>query len=177
MAIESTGAAEWDELAAALNAYGVFHVAPTDRARKAVPPIGELYRRLALASDPRLQEAFVVLLLTHPATAGVARAAIDTLTGAAHDRAERRYVAAAALQRMWRTRLALAMGPQPSIPPAYLDELGLPSLEEDFGEAALRRLAEQEQARYGYNAWSGYRSLMDMFLGHCRLRGWGRTRA
>ena len=69
------------------------------------------------------------------------------------------------------------MGPQPSIAPGYLDELGLPPLEEDFGAATLRRLSKQEGIRYGYNAWNGYQSLMDMFLGQCRLRGWGRRRA
>ena len=85
----------------------------------------------------------------------------------------RRYVAAAALQRMWRTRIELALRRRPLIPPAYLRELGLPPLEEDYGRAALRALSADEEARYGYDAWAGYTSLMDLFLSEIELRGWG----
>jgi hypothetical protein len=38
-------------------------------------------------------------------------------------------------------------------------------------------LAEHEEMLYGYNAWSGYTSLMDTFLGQCTLRGWGQIGA
>jgi hypothetical protein len=85
----------------------------------------------------------------------------------------RRYVAAAALQRMARTRLAQHLGPRPLIPPAYLDELGLPSLDEEFGRVALLVLADQEQARYGYDAWRTYLNLLDLFLGEIRRPTWG----
>ncbi len=168
---------EWDRLASALNAYGVFHVVPTDDRRPTVIPLVDLYRQLFSAADPRLQEASVVLLLTHAGTAADARAAIGSLAGSTRDRAMRRYVAAASLQRMWRSRLELALGRQPAIEPAYLDCLGLPSLAIGFGETTLRCLAAQEEAIYGYNAWAGYASLMEMFLGHCGLTGWGRRRA
>jgi hypothetical protein len=85
----------------------------------------------------------------------------------------RRYVAASALQRMWRTRIELALGPSLLLEPAYLDELGLPPLEDDFGCPTLRALASDEEQRYGYNAWAGYTSLMDLFLAEIELRGWG----
>lgn len=168
--------AEWDELTAALNAYGVRHVLPGRHPRRgaALPAGVELFRRLAQSEDVRLQESIVVLLLTHPDLAGEARGAIEALTGAQRDRAARRYVAAAALQRMWRTRIELALGSQPLVEAAYLDELGLPDIDEEFGQAALWELSAQEERLYGYNAWAGYTSLMDMFLGQMRLSGWGK---
>ena len=85
----------------------------------------------------------------------------------------RRYVAAA-LQRMARTRIQATLGPSPLIEPAYVDELGLPPLDEEFGRAAQLELADQERARYGYDAWGTYRGLLDLFLNEIRRREWGR---
>jgi hypothetical protein len=127
------------------------------------------------AEEPRLQQAAVVLLLTHPDLAAEAQAAIELMTGSVRDRAMRRYVAAAALQRMARTRIALGLGPRPLLSPAYLDELALPSLDEEFGRIALRSLAADEQVRLGYDAWETYRALLDHFLSVIRLRRWGKT--
>lgn len=167
--------AEWDDLAAALNRWGIRHVAPGDGEEiAAVAAARELFERLAHASDPRLHQAAVVVLLTHPDTATEARAAIDRLAGRERDRAMRRYVAAAALQRMARTRIALALGPQPSIPAAYLDELGLPPLDAEFGRATLLALAEQEGALYGFDAWGTYVALLDHFLHDIQRSGWGK---
>ena len=174
---DTARAREWDLLASALNRYGIDHVAPRRRLRANLPEGVELFRRLATARSVRLQEAIIPLLLTHPDLAPAARTAIDSLAGSDHDRAMRRYVAATALQRMWRTRLQQDLGPQPLIPVAYLDALGLPPLEEDFGRATLYALAQQEEALYGYNAWAGYTSLMDLILGEIGRRGWGRRRA
>lgn len=171
-------AAEWDRLAAALNAYGVIHIAPTLPPAGAVPlDATELFFALARSADVRLQEAVVLLLLTHPKLAAACTTAIGRLTGRERDRAQRRYVAAAALQRMWRTRVQLALGPQAEIPAAYLEELVLPALDEDFGRVALMRLSEQEEDRYDYNAWAGYTSLMDLFLAQIERQGWGKPTA
>jgi hypothetical protein len=144
------------------------------RAARRIPtdPTG-LFSELATASSVRLQEAAIPLLLTHPRLAPAALAAIDRLEGVGRDKAIRKHVAACALQRMWRTRLALALGPQPPIPPAYIEELALPSLEDDYGRATLLALAAEEEARYGYDAWVGYTSLMDLFLREVELRRWG----
>lgn len=174
---EAQAGAEWDRLAEALNRYGVCHIAPLTKPRGAVPsdPVG-LLLRLAKASDVRLQEAAILLLLTHPKLAPAAQDAISRLGGVQRDRAMRRYIAASALQRMWRTRISLALGRPASevlIPPAYLDILRLPPLEEDYGRATLRALAADEEARYGYDAWAGYTSLMDLFLAEIGLQGWG----
>lgn len=167
---------EWDTLTTALNRWGVLHVAPGRTRRSGVPRTAEaLIERLLRSREPRLQQAAVVLLLTHPHLAQSVRVVIDRLDGTTHDRAMRRYVAAAALQRMARTRIEMALGPQPDIPPAYLDDLGLPTLVEEFGRATLYALAADERDRYGYDAWGTYRSLLDLFLAEIRRRGWGTT--
>jgi len=64
-----------------------------------------LFERLLTSREPRLQQAAIILLLTQPALAGSAIEAVRNLTGAARDRAMRRYVAAVAMQRMARTRI------------------------------------------------------------------------
>ena len=172
--IDDPAAAEWDVLATALDRWGVRHLAPHRRRRAGVPRTApDLFERLLVASEPRLRQAAVLLLLTHPELAADAQPAIDRLDGIDRDRAMRRYVAAAALQRMARTRIALSLGPQPLIPPAYLDELGLPPLDDEFGRATLLALSAQEEDRYGYDAWRTYRSLLDLFLTEARRRDWG----
>lgn len=164
---------EWDRLATFLNRRGIQHLAPRRRSAAATPTDDRLYELLLASRNVRLQEAAVLLLLTYPATAVAFRAAVGRLDGVQQDRARRRYVAAAALQRMWRTRLATDLGPQPLIPPAYIEELRLPPLEQDFGRTTLLGLAEREEAEYGYDAWAGYGSLMDLFLGEVGFQRWG----
>jgi hypothetical protein len=81
------------------------------------------------------------------------------------------------MQRMARTRIAMQLGPQPELPPAYLNDLGLPSLELEHGKLVLIELARQEELRYGYDAWGTYRSLLDLFLAESRRVNWGRVSA
>jgi hypothetical protein len=165
---------EWDTLATALNRLGIFHLAPRKVGRSGLPrTTQELFERLWRTAEPRLHQAAVVLLLTRPDLAPDARAAIDGLTGTSRDRAMRRYVAAAALQRMARTRIMLDLGSQPLLAPTYLDELSLPPLDAEFGRMTLGALAAEEETRYGYDAWGTYRTLLDHFLAAIRRRGWG----
>lgn len=167
---------EWDTIAMALNRWGILHVAPGRRRRAGVPrTAGGLIERLVYTTEPRLHQALMVLLLTHPQLAEEARQVIDRLEGAPRDRAMRRYVAAAALQRMARTRIALRLSPQPLLPAAYLYALHLPPLDEEFGRASLLAVAAEERNRYGYDAWGTYRTLLDLFLGEIRHRDWGIT--
>ena len=169
---------EWDVPTTALNRRGIVHVAPGRVRRVGVPRTAlELFDRLFRAHEPRLHQAAIPLLLTHPELSPDARAAIDGLSGDARDRAMRRYVTAAALQRMARTRIQLALGPSPLIPAEYHNELALPSLDDEFGRAALLALSDQEQTRYGYDAWGTYRGFLDLFLAEIRRHGWGRRRA
>jgi hypothetical protein len=165
---------EWDELTTALNRWGVLHVAPGAPWQNGVPRSATgLFARLWRSRDPRLQQASVVLLLTHPDLAADARAAIAHLEGVTRERAKRRYLAAAALQRMAKTRIAMRLGPRPLIPEAYLDDFGLPPLDKEFGRETLLALAKQEQGRSGYDAWGTYRTLLDHFLNEIQRRNWG----
>lgn len=174
-------AVEWDELTSALNSFGVLHVAPgpdaPDVSLAASLSGHDLFGRLFRAGSVPLQEAAVLLLLTHPNLAGACREVIARLDGEIQERAMHRYVAAAALQRFWRTRIACALGPSPLIPPAYLDELGLPPLATDFGRDTLLALAQREEDRWGYDAWAGYTSLMDLFVNEIDHGIWGRIDA
>lgn len=155
---------EWDLLAAALNEYGIKHLAPGAPVKGVLPHGEELLNRLATSPIVRLHEAITVLLLTHPDLDAEVRRAIARLEGDARLKTTYRYVAACALQQMWGTRLATDLGPRRPIQPAYLDLLHLPSLDEDFGRATLVALNNREEVRFGYDAWAGYTSLMDLFL-------------
>ena len=179
MRIKATpvGTDEWDTLATALNRYGILHVAPHVRSKNAVLQAEDLFRQLATARAVRLQEAIIPLLLTHPDLDAAARRAIESLAGDVRQRAMYRYVAASALQRMWMTRLQCDLGPRHAIVPAYLQELGLPPLEVDKGRATLVALSNREEAEYGYDAWAGYASLMDLFLSELVNPAWGRRDA
>lgn len=162
--------ASWDILAAALNARGVRHVAPASRGIR--PPRiddEELYAALFRSPDPRLQEAAIGLLLVRPMSAVDAERAISRLDGALRDRAARRHTTAAALQRLWRTRLVDALGPHVLIGAVYASELGAPPVDEDFGYRTLAAVARGEQERYGYNAWDGYHSFAGVFLAHLEM--------
>jgi len=166
---------DWDTLATALNDRGVLHVAPARERRSNAPTsTGELFERLVTSPEPRLQQAAVLLLLTHPDAADQARAVVERLAEVQRDRAMRRYVAAAAMQRMARTRIDLQIGRRPEIPPGFIDELGLPPLDTEFGRDTLIELARQEEALYGYDAWGTYRALLDLFLAESRRAGWGK---
>jgi len=177
MAPLTTDADEWDVLTTALNRYGVRHVAPGARVKGPVPAGEELFVRLAESTAVRLQEAIVILLLTHPDLDLAAQQAIDRLQGDQRIRAMHRYVAACALQRMWWTRLSTDLGLRPAIRQAYFSELGLPSLEEDMGRSTLLALSNREEMAYGYDAWAGYTSLMDLFLAELTDPKWGQRRA
>jgi hypothetical protein len=167
------GSDEWDVLATALNRCGIRHVAPDRWVHRGVPIGQALIRALLTATSIRLQEAVTPFLLTYPERAADVQGVIVTLEGRARERAIGRYVAAAALQRLWRSRLACWLGPQPLIPDAYRSELGLPPLTSNHGEDTLWALAEWERSRWGHNAWAGYTALMDLFLTEITRPGWG----
>jgi hypothetical protein len=168
---------EWDLLASALNRYGIRHVAPGQRSSGKLPRGDDLFYRLATSRFVRLREAIILLLLTHPDLDVLAHRAIERLSGDVRLKASYYYVAGCALQRMWRTRLATDLGPRRRIEPAYIDEHGLPSLDGDFGQATLLALSNQEEARFGYDAWAGYTSLMDLLLGMPIDPNWGKVGA
>ena len=165
---------QWDTLTSALNELGIVHVAPVRRRRlPSSLTVRTLFGQLFQACDSRIQQASIFLLLTYPDLASDAQLAIDELTGVTRDRAIRRYVAAASMQRMAKTRIAMQLGSRPDIPPAFHAELLLPPLDLEYGKAALIELARQEEARYGYDAWGTYSSLLELFLAESRSASWG----
>lgn len=167
---------EWDALTSALTRYGVLHLSPGHDVAGSLLRPRALFARLASAPQPRLRQAAIFLLLTRPELAHAAVSAARTIADDARDLAMRRYVAAAALQRMARTRIEERLGSQPLIPGAFLDVLALPSLDDDHGEHTLWELSRQEEARYGYDAWGTYGRILDLFLGESRRRAWGQRR-
>lgn len=166
-------AVEWDTLTAALNGYGIRHVAPVAEPRGPLPTGSRLFHRLFASPQVRLQEAAIILLLTHPTLDADARRAIEGLEGRLATRAKLRYCAACALQRLWLTRISTDLGPFPPTASAYLDELGLPPLDRDFGRATLLAVCEREEDAFGYDAWAGYESLMGLFLAEIANPAWG----
>jgi hypothetical protein len=76
---------------------------------------------------------------------------------------------------MARTRIAERLGERGEIPPAFLTELDLPGLDAEFGREMLLALADQEERRYGYDAWGTYRALLELFLNELGRPGWGTT--
>lgn len=171
--VRSESDREWDSLTSTLLRYGVLHLAPGRVVEGRRPSARALFTRLARASQPRLRQAAVFLLLTHPDLAPAARAVARSLAGAEQDLAMRRYVAAAALQRMARTRIEERLGRQELIPPAFLDLLALPPLDDEHGARTLWELSRQEEARYGYDAWGTYQKVLELFLAESRRRKWG----
>ncbi len=161
-------------LVSALNKLGLVYLDSSEDVTTGLPEGQELFSRLWNSDDARLRQAPVLLLLTHPDLAPAAQASISALTGKVADLAKRRYVAACACQRMARTRIQMQLGASPLLPPLYLEELALPTLDERFGRMTLYTLAGQEQDRYGYNAWGMYLSLLDLFVSQSRIRGWGK---
>jgi hypothetical protein len=114
-----------------------------------------------------LRFALAGLLLVHPEVAQTAAHLIETCDTSAigqpvppkaWEELRKQYVAAAYLQRMWRTRLAFYFGEQPEIPDRFTESLNLPKATVMFGEMGLRMLTE----RSPYNDWSSYEQVIEM---------------
>src|SRR5437660_1694752 len=96
------GAAEWQRLVESLRTHGVRHLSLPASSTDAPPlPLAELVDDLLRTPDPRLRQAVVPLLLTHPEYARLVQERIEHLPPELADRARRLYLVSAALQRMW----------------------------------------------------------------------------
>lgn len=156
-----------DHLVAALHTRGICYLAPTPQGDEPALSDAELMLGLAASKDGRLRFALTGLLLVHPELAGLATKLIETRDASAiskpvppeaWDELRKHYVAAAYLQRLWRTRLAFHFGEQPDIPDRFTESLGLPKADVMHGEMGLRILTE----RSPYNDWSSYDQVIDM---------------
>ncbi len=154
-----------DHLVAALHARGICYLAPSPHGDEPALTDTELILGLAASRDGRLRFALAGLLLVHPELAALAAHLIETRDTSgienpapAWDELRKQYVAAACLQRMWRTRLAFHFGDQTDIPDCFTESLNLPKASVMYGEMGLRMLTE----RSPYNDWSSYEQVIDM---------------
>jgi hypothetical protein len=156
-----------EHLVAALHARGICYLAPSPNGDEPALSNAELMVGLAASQDGRLRFALAALLLVHPELAGLAAHLIETCDAKSigkpvppkvWEELRKHYVAAAYLQRMWRTRLAFYYGEQPDIPDRFTESLNLPKSTVMFGEMGLRMLTE----RSPYNDWSSYEQVIDM---------------
>ena len=143
-----------DALVDGLRAYGVRYITGGSHTPSPEPPdANELIGGLAEASDARVRYALAALFLVRPELAALAPTVADALPAPAKDVLIEAYVAAVYLQRAWRTRLHRYLGEQPSLPPLWIRELGLPDPDERFGRAGLLALRARQKrgatARHG----------------------------
>jgi hypothetical protein len=145
---------EWDTLVHALREWGVRyftggHIAPGTAGDPSLRDPVLLMCRLAASPDPRLRESLAALFLVHPELASHAREAATRLGPPHRERLIEAYVAAVYLQRLWRTRLRRHLGQQPELPPYWIEELDLPSADDDFGRIGLAHLGERSRRTTG----------------------------
>lgn len=135
-------------LLAALRAHGVRYLTDDPRASgESVQSISpqQLLAGLAQASDPRLRYTIAPLLLVRPELAPLVPPVARSLSPAAKDVLVEAYTAAVYLQRAWQTRLRRYLGEQSTLPPLWIDELGLPDPDERFGRSGLAALRARQR--------------------------------
>ena len=161
-----------DRLVAALRANGIRFLANGDEWAEESPALSPsaLIAGLVGDPDPRLHMALTALLLLHPDWSAFVPGVAATLDGLAAVELRARYMAAAYLQRFWRTRLGLDLGDFPALPDLYSRELGLPSAEERYGKTGLVELAEwhARHSRFPFNRLASYHKAADLLFGQWR---------
>ncbi|MCI0398661.1 MAG: hypothetical protein L0332_34230 [Chloroflexi bacterium] len=125
---------------------------------------------LAQYDSPRVREALIPLFLRYPEFARYVPDLITALPPVASMTLRHLYTAAVYLQRLWRGKLEMYLGPLPLLPDYFgQSEWGLPAPTEHYGEAGLRALAEHFQTKTGDNWLSTYQAAISLFLIHLRL--------
>lgn len=146
-------------LLAELRARGIGYLSgerdPAVEAEVAAHPLAAAALLLALAAceEPRVRDATIALLLLHPELAStvpsgpLVEGRDDGPRQDAHEQVFVLALAAMYLQRMWRSKLRLTLGPRADLACEQWRALGLPAPAEEQGEAGLRALAAYERAR------------------------------
>jgi hypothetical protein len=160
-------------LAAALAQLDVHYL----RTQTAVPPSpidpSDLIAALAQHPSPRTHEALIPLFLRHPEFAKYMPDLVERLPAEASLLLRHLYTAAVYLQHLWRGKLEMYLGTAPLLPDYFgQPEWGLPAPTEHFGEAGLRLLAEQQQARTGFNWLNNYHTIIAHYLNQLRLKAY-----
>jgi hypothetical protein len=150
-----------DALVAALRTRGIGFFAPSD-AYEGPNRLSsrQLIAGLAGSPDARLRDGLAALVVRHPELAPEASITLGMLDAAAAEVLRVQYTAAACLQRMWRTTLALYLPVMPKLPDLFGAELVLPPLDEQYGEWALRELA----ARARHNQLAAWYAVIEQLL-------------
>ena len=125
---------------------------------------------LASHPRPRIRESLILLFIRRSEINTLVPRLIESLPPLAAETLAHMYTAAVYLQRFWRGALRLAMGTVAPLPNYFGGmRYGLPSEQEDFGEAGLRLLAEIMEQRTGYEWLSAYDSAIQLLLAQLRI--------
>ncbi|MBF6589399.1 MAG: hypothetical protein IVW57_02570 [Ktedonobacterales bacterium] len=134
----------------------------------------ELLDQLARCEEPSVRYAVIALLLLHPDLADSLPSDSPDVAESARERLIVMALAAIYLQRMWRSRLTLALGPIPWLPARFWRARGLPDPDgPPLGRAAeygLQALAVRERRRLSkpFNFLSMWQQQVD----HLIAQGW-----
>ncbi len=149
-----TSEAELTSLVAVLRGWGLEYLTGT-RPRQPVPTISpdRLLQRLAQASEPRIRDATIALLLLHPELAEIIPTTLAAVDQDTREQFITLVLATLYLQRIWFTQLTMALGHALQFPEAPFQALWearqLPPPALDYGEPGLRMLEDLEQNRRG----------------------------
>ncbi len=160
-------------LVAGLERNGVRHLSVAEPgATYAAIDATALISRLAGHPDPRLREALIPLFLRQPDLAKLVPGLVDKLDPSEANVLRHFYTAAVYLQRLWLTTLGMHLGRFPLLPDHFGEATyHLPPPGEHFGEAGLRRLAEINADKTGFEWLSVYQTTMNLFLQQLSLDG------
>jgi hypothetical protein len=129
----------------------------------------ELLLRLASCAEPSVRDATIALLLLHPELATFLPLAIHATADALTQQLAVLALAAAYLQRQWRTRLALAIGGRSMLSVSYWRAWELPDLDGDPA-LGLRALAAHERERTGRPV--NYLAMWQQQVDHLMSQAW-----
>ena len=125
---------------------------------------------LASQPEPRFWEALVVWFLCRPQDSWLVPAGVEQLSRPVALALKHGYTVAVYLQRFWHDSLRSYLGQFPLMPDYFgQSEFQLPAPEVYFGEAGLRQLALLFEEKTGYEWWSLYQSIIDLFLAQLSL--------
>ncbi len=132
-----------ETLIVALQKRGITYLAPSDaHATEILPTDEDLIIAILNQSDSRLHLALVTLFIRWPALANYIPTIVGKVSANAALQLQMLYMAAAYLQRLWRTRLSFYMEQISLLPDLYSAELHLPPVDERFGKSGLHAVAD-----------------------------------
>lgn len=159
-----------DTLVAALRARGVDYLMSDGGLGN---PLSDqaLITSLAAHEDARLRSALTALFLLHPELAPLVATLAEALPPDARTELQARYMAAAYLQRFWRTRLEIYNLTAPDLPDLFSAALGLPAVEVMYGKPGLHALAEWHQRQHPvtYNRRVEYELVIEHLIASLKM--------